>query len=233
MSVVNIRNTFREYCDEPSTSWLTDAQAGLWLGQAYEEFRQIITDVDRSAFLAGVSLVVAAGQIDYNLGAAASAVRILGNPAGGLTHARLRRAYDVFHDDGTGRPDYYLTPAANFRQLNHFQRKTGPISGYPSWWLHETTLAFSEAPGAGTFVLVYFPEQSGTNWSGASTDVVDDYVAFHDVISLLAARSYLARDGVSNPMLEKLIAERRQSLINWVQASRNIDANDSVIDEYP
>lgn len=234
MSAPAVRAMFREWVDEPRTAWLTDAQVARWLGFAYEQFRTKVSDVDRSVFLEGVQLVLTAGQIEYDLAAAASAVRIMGNPAGGLTGPRLRRAYDVFLSDANGRPSYFLNHTRNLRQLGGFQR-LGPSqqnNGRPNWWLQGAAVAFDPAPGAGTYVLNYLPEQ-GVDWTSASADVVDDLVAWHDVVALLAARSYLARDGVENRALENLVAQRVSEFDNWLAAGRNVDANDGVLDEYP
>lgn len=223
---------FREYVDETSSAWLTDARVADYLGFAYEQFRAMVNQVDPSAFLEGANLVLNGTVIEYDLALAANPTRILGSPAGGLTGPRLRQAYEIYHDDGTGRPDYYLKQARNLRQLHGFERRRINSDWQPSWWLTGTTVAFSEAPPAGTYVLSYYPESS-VSWGSASTDVVDDYVAFHDLIALLAARSYMARDGLDNPALRQHIEERKAEFIQWLSNTRQPYVNDMVVDEFP
>jgi len=72
MNVGQIFELFKQYCDEPDTTFLTDANAATYLGMGYNEFRSTVQQVSPEAY--STSVVITVNGNNYDLSS------ISGNP---------------------------------------------------------------------------------------------------------------------------------------------------------
>ena len=196
MFVFEITNLFRQYCDEPDTTWLTAADVASYLLTGYNEFRWKVSDMAPHTYAVDVS-IPAASVTQYDLALPANAVRILGsNLSAGVQ--RRTQLIQVRTPTSSTPNDLLWKSAQGLRDLQ---------STYRSYYLQGTTLYLSLAPGS-NLIVTYIPETS-VKWAntatGAGAEYVDDLAMFHDIIALLAYKQYSIRDAnVNQPLMMQL-----------------------------
>lgn len=196
MFVFEITNLFRQYCDEPDTTWLTAADVASYLLTGYNEFRWKVSDMAPHTYAVDVSLP-AASTTQYDLASAANPVRVLGNNLSAGVQ-RLMQLIQVRTPAGSVPNDLVWKSAQGLRDLQSTSR---------SYFLQGTTLYLSFAAGS-DLTLTYIPENS-VNWANTATgggaEYVDDLSMWHDIIALLAYKQYSIRDAnVNQPLMMQL-----------------------------
>lgn len=237
MNVTEVKDLFLSYVDEtdeggPAPNW-TAMRRNL-LEQGYFDFVQFVSEIDD--FIYRQEVDVSLVNVDnYNLASPASAVRIMGNPAGGLTHQRLWRLINVTTLDGNNKPCQVIPSTRRLDAVAPF--------GSPSFqmlqpWLDVqfilkgSILQFNIDLNQ-TLRLFYVPSPAydaglgvGVDWTQdgpADNTFIDDFEQFHDIIALFAARRYELMDGQPNPQVANLLANRKNEF--QMHLLKNIDAS--------
>jgi len=215
MFVFEITNLFRQYCDEPDATWLTTGDVANYLATGYREFRWNVTNLAPYTYAVDVSIPAAAGTT-YDLAAAASAVRILGNNLSAGVQ-RMMQLIEVKTPGSNQSTDLIWKSVNSLRGLQ---------SAYRSYYLQNTTLNFSYAPGT-SLTVTYVPENS-VDWTntatGAGAEYVDDLALFHDIIALLAFKQYAIRDSHMNQPLLMQLSTRLRDLEAYINR-RNFEGS--------
>ena len=152
MFVFEITNLFRQYCDEPDTTWLTAADVASYLLTGYNEFRWKVSDMAPHTYAVDVS-IPAGGLLTYDLADPANTVRILGNNLSAGVQ-RMMQLLQVRTPASTLPNDLAWKSAQGLRDMQ---------STYRSYYLQGTTLYLSLAP-SGNLTLTYIPENS-VDWA--------------------------------------------------------------------
>jgi hypothetical protein len=234
MFVREVRAMFDSICDEKDTTFLTVAQRREYLGRGYLEFRRLVANSD--PFFYGITVDIAVNNAaEYDLALATNAVRIYGNPAGGLTGPRMRRAHKLGSIDQSGNFVGWVQQVSIIEDVTPAWTLWGTTATWcPSaWMLMASTLRF-DIRVTGTLRLYYDPYPS-VDWSlDAVTDdtFIDDLDEFHDLIPFLGLRLYQARDGVMNEAADAFISQRYSQLTDFLSRTRQIDSGQFVRQVY-
>ncbi len=234
MWVRQLREMFDDFVDEKDLTFLSVANRRTYLERGYLEFRRMVANADPEFYAINVDLLMA-GVAEYDLAAAASAVRILGAPAGGLTGPRLRRAIRMGGYDDAGNFLWWVA------QTGIIEDVTLPYllpSTWAQWapfqWSMQSTRIMFDSKVNGTVRLTYDPYPS-IDWTldtSLDNTFVDDLDEYHDLIPALAYRLYLARDDQQNQGIEQLIARRYTDLQDGLSRSRLVAAGQRVREVY-
>tara|TARA_R100001594_G_scaffold148636_2_gene204300 strand:+ start:125 stop:829 length:705 start_codon:yes stop_codon:yes gene_type:complete len=223
MIVSEVTTLFRQYIDEPDQTFVTDAMIVSMLQAAYSEFRWMVMEYDNTVYSAEVTITLST-QATYDLGDAASAVRVFGADAN-LTHPRLMKIVGLYS-------------VSNNMINTPMEPVTGPqalsqISG--GYYLDGTVMRFSERR-SGDLTLRYFPEPIAAgaaaatvgyvDWS-SGTDFIDNLTMFHDLIALIASKQYFIMDNAVNESLLGQLDIRQRDLVRYL-TSREQDGSQYV-----
>lgn len=203
MNVGQVFELFKQYCDEPDTTFLTDANSATYLGMGYNEFRTTIQQVDPQAF--STSVVITANGNTYDLDSASgNPVTLLGSsPAiGGAPTQPMITLLNVRYTNAAG-----TNRGRMFRMVSNLRTLE---TDYESVSLINTVLTFSITI-SGTVLVTYVAEPSIT-WSATSTSFIDNFGMFHDLIALYAYKQYAIRDAAANPIIFDQIKDREEKL---------------------
>lgn len=234
MWVRQVRNLFDEMVDEDDSTFLTVAQRRTYLERGYLEFRRLAANADPMLYAIYVDLAVTNAD-EYDLGAAASAVRILGNPAGGLTGPRARRLWKLAGLNTAGQLLWWATQTTIMEEVTpgYFPWNDGAGWAPFSWSAVGTKLLF-DSKVTGTLRLWYDPYPS-IDWTlddALSDEFIDDLDEFHDLIAALAHRLYLARTNAPAVGVEQFIMRRYNDMQDFISRSRMTDAAKFVREVY-
>ena len=208
MFVEDVALLLREWVNERNTGGpLTVAQLAVYLETGYYKYLSKIRSYNKDWGVSTVDITLT-GTNTFDLAAAASAVRIMGNPAGGLTHGRLEKLRRIIPLSASGEEGLYLIGVTNQEALSLRE-----LEDRPRYMLRNTTLIFDRNFTSQQFRLVYLAEQSidWTQQTAGNNEYIDNWNRFHDLIAAYAARSWAVRDGTS-PDIEAYIASREQDL---------------------
>lgn len=215
MYVSEVATLFLQYVDERDPTFFDDPMKQTWLKMGYDMFRQLVKVDDEKVYLRDVSLVFASTS-EYDLAAAASAVRILGNNAA-LTGPRMRRIYQLKYRPTTTSPAWrtYVLRACHSAD----DMATNPETSY-FFSGSVITLAYVFN---GTLTLTYEPASSvdWTKTASTDTEFIDDLEDFHDLIALLAAQHYAVADRGWNNQLQALLDGRKAALCEFLRLGRD------------
>lgn len=232
MNVTQVKDLFLAYIDESDETFLSAADRRRLLEQAYEEFRNIVLEFTDWYYITQVD-VAAPSANNYDLAGNANPVRLMGNPAAGLTGPRLRRLVNIGKLDAIGGNVIDL--------LNGSMRldAVAPLTslGYQSWWNRSdidfimlgTVLQFNRVMSEP--MRLYYVGAQAVTWSNdgaAATEYIDDLEQFHDVIALLAVRHYEVMDGQFNKRARALLEERLNVMRHFLSVGIDRDANSRV-----
>lgn len=220
MNVGQTFQLFKQYCDEPDATFLTNADAATYLNVGYNEFRTVIQQIDPEVFATSTVLTVDGRTYDLNSNAAVpEAVTLLGSAPliNGVATQPMIMLLNLRYTDpaGTSR-GRILRMVPNLRTLE---------TDYESVSLINTTLNFSVTI-SGTLLITYVAEPSVT-WSATSTDFLDNFGMFHDVVALYAYKQYAIRDAAANPVLFSQAEKREEQLRAHIMSMRQ-EANQYV-----
>ena len=242
-----VATLFRRYCDEPDSSFLSEADVALYCKLGYAEFRNMVNEYSPST-IQRVTPIVVVNQIQYDL-AQADDPFPNGNPATALgtpsimganpnmttnslhwtSIGRMTRLLSVYLADPTT-----LQPRAKFQVMS---KDTTFYPGAPMVMLQGTKLTFS-GNMTGTFLIKYNFEQeiglstglgavavnqTDQSWldlvTGAivSLPINDDLQQWHDLIALMAYDQYAIIDAASNQQLMSRINTRKTEFRDYLQ----------------
>jgi hypothetical protein len=209
--VAGVSSLFRSYCDEPDTTFLTDANVAQYLELGYNEFRDLITGISPQTYALGIT--IAPTGTSYNL--ATGAVAVLGAAP---TTTRMVTLLSIKTRGADDDPDNTIWQGLPSRRALQTASRGFCLEG--------TTLYFSAKP-TGSLILYYIPE-STVDWTNtAGNEWIDDLVQFHDLIALLAYKQYAVRDGAVNKPLEVQMNQRMIDLLSNI-ARRNVESTQYV-----
>lgn len=231
MYVEQIYALMRGLVDDPNRVFFPDATAVVYLQSAYSEFRdKVATAGSEEVF--GVTyqppaLTAAATlNLDTILFGVQPAI-----PAPPPRCQKILRVIEVYPT--TGLLKRAFEPAVSYETLAPTS-SPGSVRGLRvRWFLDGRTLRFSESV-TGTIQIVYLPDDA-VNWTAGvvtgSNVYVDDLGKYHDIIAMLAAMLYYAKDASGNPTLEKRLARREEDMQNFFARGRSGDGSRYVRDE--
>lgn len=215
MTVSEVRALVRTLTDEADTTFLSDAKLTSLLRIAYEEFRRLVCTYDTSYY-----------EVSFNYAAPnATSLSLDGTLLGpSATQARALKIVRVtLLDAPNGKPSKLLRPAVSYESL-----LAGQGFGTLSWWLQNRTMQFSSHV-ASPLQIQYLPE-STVDWSVGT--YIDDVVAYHDVIALLAMNNYRVMDAAPNVPQQEQLAKKLADMKAFLSAGRSGEATRYVTEEF-
>jgi len=228
--VKDVATLFRSYCNEPDGTFLEDSHVALYLGQGFEEFRQLVSDLDADNFLQRVEVTDVGGVSFYDLSDTGNAVVLVG-PDANLTETdaitgqplrltRLVRVGRPNSDDANAYPARILSPAPSQEALyqDHGGAAIWGGSNGPDYHFDGRVLRFR----AGGYTQVYLDvlPMATVDWTKTAaldTEYVSEMHQFHDLIALFAFKHYAIRDGEVNDNLNAAFQMRMSQLENHVR----------------
>jgi len=247
MNTVEVARLFRNYCDEPDQSFLTDADVALYCKLGYEEFRSYVDNLNVNAHDLRGTAVNIAGVNGYDLTQNNSPSTGIGTPS--LLGANPNITFDGIDWRSTGRMKtlvgvHQVDPNTN-AFIRRFQMVTNVAamrgSNFCAW--SGNTLAFSE-PINGTVMILHTYEQEiglaiylgapvplnqiDQSWFpglavGTGVNINDNLQAWHDLIPLLAYGHYAIMNAVDNTQVLGRLAIRKAEFRDYLM-TRSFDA---------
>jgi len=216
--VEQVATLFRDLMDEQDETFVDDASVERWLEIGYNEFRQIVTDIDPQQFMQSSNIAVTTDTFDLDgtlLGSTATAAN------------RMSQIVRLVSLDGASNPKEILTPVYSYESL---------VSSSETWptryMLQARVLKFSSSL-SNTVRVEYIPVGS-VDWSQINSGdnaFIDDLVQFHDIIALLAAKNYAIVDNAENTALLRQLEARLKHLESFLTRGRLRNANRFVQNE--
>ena len=228
MWVREITDLGMQYVDESDATFLSTAANAVrtqLFKVAYDKFRQIAADADPYAYGHSATLNLSGTSAVYDLAAAGSAVRLLGNPAGGLTGPRLQRIQFVGYTNTDGTFQYKFNACSSMEELMASRAQFNMVRELAYFFADDTILFSVALAAASNITLLYLP-QSAVVWANAGAaqnEFVDDYDEFHDLIALLFAEQYSVLEGRMNPMVARLLEIRLQDFQRRLRQGRDLN----------
>lgn len=208
------------YVDETDPTFLNSSMAQLCVKNGYSEFVRTCQQVDPELFMTQVTINLV-NQRTYDLGDPANNPCITGptlNPPTALPFLRLVDVSYLWQANPLRLVPW--TKVETYKQYAAMTNNTWMnIAWVPGYYiLVKNTLEFPTALTA-QFVLHYqYDPWPKTPIAGS---YIDDLGQFADLIALLAAKVYAARDGTVNPALTALIADRKMQLLEYLATGRD------------
>lgn len=233
MNVQQIARLFRQFVDEPNKTFLTDDDVRLYLSIAYDQYREIASQLDPKTFAEPLADLPIGNQVAVDLTLSPIVVggtnSILGQNAW-LNGRGMLRITDVVQTNILG----------DLTTINQVLRAAGSYNDLfvpdllaaPSYYLQNNTLFFSGVIGAGNYTILGIKQQDPTLWTNLSSlNVPDNLVLYHDLIALLAYRNYAVRDGALSQPAEAQLQKRTAEFMEYIQFGRQMRANNRVLVE--
>lgn len=220
MTPTQVNQLFQSYTDESDRTFLTDPQIGLYLAEAYTQFRSVVCNVD--PFIYSIQhLFTLTGSNIYDL--AANPPQILG-PAAAATGNKLERLLRVARINDTTQNEVLQWLESSPSQ------KSITMWGYT---FVNSSLIFA-SNSTSSFRMEYVPFHSVNfelNGAAAVSPYIDDLDGFHELIALLAYSRYAIRDGADNIQLLQSVKKRSGELEAFLQHGRNREGSSYVHDQ--
>lgn len=218
MNVFQICQMARNYVDDPSKVFMTDALLSQFANVAYGEFRQkapqeMFEQMYQPAALSNAATLDLSGIL---FGTQAVPVPTQGEAQ------RITRITSV--DPVTLGMWNVLIPVNSYESLMPTMQSTitAFMAGGIRYWLDGRILRFSSRLSL-TLQIHFMPDQ-GVNWLAGNTSTANQYVdnigQFHDIIALLIARQYYVKQGQANPVAMQQLAVRLSEMQQFFAASR-------------
>jgi hypothetical protein len=230
--VENVRAYYDQIVDEPDLTWLTVAMRRQHLADGYDEFRRLVRQLDPHMFISQQDIVLTNAQ-SYDLSAAANAVRLLGDPAGGLTGARLREIDTI----GVVQGSDVISIVQEAQRIAEVLPNTTTFLGLPwayfRYRLINTTLFFDTQ--INETIRLYYIGDSQVDWTrdaAGDNEFIDDLTEFHELIALLAAERYTTMDGSKRRELTEERQRLTEQMVARLQWGRSGTASRFVNNEY-
>jgi hypothetical protein len=236
--VWQIENYFRKLVDESDNTFMSADDAAQYLEAAYDEFRFVVSDVDPQQYHKVVTTpTITLNEFDLTTPPVGVWVPVLGPLAANADRLQQLVRVTTVSAGSTPPVGTVLEPVYSYESLISVANPYWPSR----YLLQGTKLLLSTVP-SGPLRLEYIP-QSTVNWANLSrieppgppgnVEWIDDLIAFHDVIALLAARSYQMTDGATNRQVETQLAGRRAQLYEFLTRGRLVPANRFVAQDEP
>ena len=233
MTVAQIAKLFRQFVDEPNKTFLTDDDVRLYLQIAYDQFREMASQIDPKTFAETLANLPLTGQTNaVDLTASPIVVggsnSILGQNAW-LNGRGLLHITDVVQTSTLG----------DLTTITQILRAAGSYSDLfvpdllsaSTYYLQNNTLFFSDNL-QGNYTILGVKQQDPTLWSNLLVATTpDNLVLYHDLIPLLAYRNYAVRDGALQQASEAQLQKRTNEFMEYIQFGRQMRANNRVLVE--
>lgn len=194
----------RQYVDEPTNDFVTQAMLAGWLDQAYREWRSIVSQRDQN-YLSRTHMLVPTGVSTQLKG-----ILLPPNP----TQPQMQRLTRVMYTQ-PGQPyPVILTPSGSLEQL----KSQLYSSWFASYFLDRGTgLLWLTGNASGTTIQIQYIPEPQINWltaivPGSNVALEDGLDDWHELIALLACQRYFVKDGVRNQVIEDMIASSKTTL---------------------
>jgi len=233
MTIQQIARLFRQFVDEPNKTFLTDDDVKLYLQIAYDQFREIATEIDPKTFAEKLADVPLGNQTQIDLTqspiVAGGTNSILGNTAYASGRVMLRIT-DVVQTSTLGDLStltQILRAAGSYNDLY-----VPDLLAAPTYYLQGNIMFFGEGM-AGNYTILGVKQQDPALWSNLSATTPPDTTAinYHDLIALIAYRNYAVRDGALSQAAETQLAQRKAEFMEYIQFGRQMRANNRVLVE--
>ena len=212
MTPAQVAAKFRQYIDEPDQTFVSDADAEVYLSDGYREFRNLVCDINPMIYNEIATITLSSART-HDL--AAVAPKLLGasaDPPGPMVRLNAIRRVDT-----DGNVTQRLEAVSNPQSLDVVPS---------SYYLANTVLRFSSSL-TGSYKIDYVPDKAITWTGGAPTAFLDDLTSFHDLVALLAYRQYAIIDGAESEPVLRQAATRMREFQEYLQA-RAFDGYDYV-----
>ena len=232
MNTYQVATLYREICDEPDDTFLTDAKVAGALQRAYDQFRSKVHDKVPYLYSTTIDITVPApvGANPfrvYDLTQAAANPTAAGSPSiagpepnnAGTTIPRLVKLLSVEAITAlSGAPSFRLVSARG--QDSFWNGRSQYIMRGQELWFRVNIgfarLHFVAEQSIGLSPTSFFP-----SWSAAvlpaSPEYIDDLNEWHDLIALMAYDEYAIMDGAPNPLVLALRKRRIEELDAYLQ----------------
>lgn len=215
MNVFEVATLFLSYVDEPDETFLSTAQAQLYLKLGYDAFRHLVVQYDPGTYEQLVQWQLGSA-VEYDFALAANPVRLLGNPVGGLTGPRLQTICELTLRYTSQMP-YGMMPMIGVKSLAEIAQGT-----LGTYLFTGTKLVFPYSMN-GTMQMRYVGA-SAVDWTktGPTDDEkIDDLEQFHELIAIFAAQKYNIRDAAANAQLQATKAELTERIEEYLCLGRD------------
>lgn len=233
MTIQQIARLFRQFVDEPNKTFLTDDDVRLYLSIAYDQYREMASQIDPKTFAEKLADLPIGNQVAVDLTlspiVAGGTNSILGQTA--FTSGRgMLRITDVVQTNILGD---LTTISQILRAAGSYNDLFVPdLLAAPSYYLQNNTLFFSGVIGAGNYTILGVKQQDPALWANLNaTTTPDNLVIYQDLIALLAYRNYAVRDGALSQPAEAQLAKRTSEFMEYIQFGRQMRANNRVLVE--
>lgn len=219
MNTTELRQIFRDFIDEPDTTFFSDADVARYLSLGYDQFRSRVCEHDLSIYK--VTTTFTSNNPEFDL-ATTDITDSAGNPQRALGSAatagfRLYKIIRLFYQAiGTTFPGAFLKPVSSREQVYSPDYLTSKFC------LEGTSFIFSAAY-SGQMTFEYVPYHN-VDFAAAAA-FIDDLGQFHDLIALYAYRYYAIADVGTNVEVERKIAVREKQLEDYLTSGRQATAN--------
>jgi hypothetical protein len=218
MNTAEVASLFKQYVDDADATFMSDADAVVFLNQGYFEFFTMVAEQDSNVFTAEENYIALSNN-ELDLASPAVGNAIMGNTPAGTRLYRLMRVSQI---DGNGDIRYYLQPA---RSLVEMRNDVNRFMLRGSKMLFSDTLENVKLEYVGIADTTF---TAGNIVSGAGV-FIDNLVQFHDLIALLACKHYAIKDFATNPVLMGQLQKRETDLKAYLQTGRSWGAQNSVV----
>ena len=212
MTPAQVAAKFRQYIDEPDQTFVSDADAEVYLSDGYREFRNLVCDINPMIYNEIATITLSSART-HDL--AAVAPKLLG--ASAAAPGPMVRLNAIRRVDTDGNVTQRLEAVSNPQSLDVVPS---------SYYLANTVLRFSSSL-TGSYKIDYVPDKAITWTGGAPTAFLDDLTSFHDLVALLAYRQYAIIDGAESEPVLRQAATRMREFLEYLQA-RAFDGYDYV-----
>jgi hypothetical protein len=219
MTPTQVNHLFQSYTDESDRTFLTDPQIGLYLAEAYTQFRSIVCNVDPFIYSIQHLFTLTDSNI-YDL--AGNPPQLLGPAA--VAGTKLERLLRVARIND---------PTQN--EVLQWLEASPSQKGITMWgytFVKSSLILASNATSS--FRMEYIPFHDVNfelNGLAAISTYIDDLDGFHELIALLAYSRYAIRDGADNVQLLQSVTKRSGELQAFLQHGRSREGSSYVHDQ--
>ena len=214
MTGAELKALFNEYCDETDETFLTSANVTTYLKIGYREFRNFINQHDPFAYATTADITPGAVS-EYDLSAAANAVRLLGSNRTQYGMSRLLKIGAVDGSDST-KINWYLQGVQSRQALQDNES---------SYFLQGSTVFFSNDLASNLVLRFFYVPMSDLD---VTVTFIDDFEEWHDIIAMMAYKHYAIRDAADNVVLVNALNARLAQFAEYLQAGRVVEMNNFV-----
>lgn len=225
MTTYEVAELFKQYVDDADATFMSDADAVVFLNQGYREFYSMVAENDSNFYVANAVYVNINSKV-LNLAltpATLPAGDIITGPNVAANDKRLYRLMRVSACETNGDIRYYLNPCRSLVELRNDTNR---------YMLRGNELLFSEVRDNALLEYVGIEDSKFSTANIATVGggiFIDDLVQFHDLIALLACKHYMIKDFAANPVLVQQLELRMRAISEYLSTGRSFSAQNMVI----